>query len=110
MKEVIWNLKAREFIRSLDFTVKHEIGALIMVLQKGQSLFAPQCRPMKSIHKNAYEIRVKDSSVNSRVIYVLALRDKIIIPHAFTKKTQKTPNHEIELSKKRLLEILNESK
>jgi phage-related protein len=110
MKEVKWNDSAKSYIRSLDLELRREIGALIMSLQRGRVLGMPQSKPMKSIHKNAYELRVKDSSGAYRVIYVLALKDKVVIPHAFMKKTQRTPKKDIDLSIKRLKELLNETK
>jgi len=45
-----------------------------------------------------------------REIGVLNIGDHIYIPHAFTKKSQKTPKKEINLSIKRLQELLNETK
>jgi phage-related protein len=70
----------------------------------------PQSKPFKTIHKNAYELRVKDKKGVYRVIYVLCIEGVILIPHAFTKKTQKTPKKEIDLSIIRLKELLNEIK
>lgn len=109
MKEIKWNSKARDFIKSLDNEIKREIGSLLMMLQSGRKLGEPQSKPMKSIHKNAFELRVKDRHGAYRVIYILNIGDKILIPHAFTKKTQKTPQKEIELSLKRLQELIDET-
>jgi len=109
LKIIVWDKKAREFVRALDDETKREIGTLLMVLQSGTGLGQPQSKPMKSIHQNAYELRIKDKKGVYRIIYVLALRDKILIPHAFKKKTTKTPKKEIETSKKRLQELLNEN-
>jgi phage-related protein len=39
---------------------------------------------------------------------MLKIANYILVFHAFEKKTQKTPIHEIELGKKRLKEFLNE--
>ncbi len=50
----------------------------------------------------AHELRIKDKKGAYRVIYVLNIQDQILIPHAFKKKTQKTPQKEIEVSIKRL--------
>lgn len=109
MQELKWNPKAREFVRSLEIETKREIGTLLMLLQSGKRLGEPQSKPMKSIHLNAHELRVKDRRGAYRVIYVLNIGGKILIPHAFTKKTQKTPQREIELTIKRLQELLYEN-
>lgn len=110
MKELKWNSKAREFVRQLDVETKREIGTLLLLIQTGFKLGEPQSKPMKSIHQHAFELRVKDRKGAYRVIYILSIKDKILIPHAFTKKTQKTPKKEIDLSIKRLQEMLNEIK
>ena len=110
MKKVKWNEKAKDFIRALDIETKKEIGSLLLLLQKGRVLGMPQSKPFKTIHKNAYELRVKDKKGVYRVIYVLCIEGVILIPHAFTKKTQKTPKKEIDLSIIRLKELLNEIK
>ncbi len=110
MKTIKWNLKAREFVRGLDVETKKEIGSLLMLLQSGEVLQQPQSKPMKIIHSGAYELRIKDSRGAYRVIYVLAMKDKILIPHAFTKKTQKTSQKDIEVSIQRLRELIDEEK
>jgi phage-related protein len=109
VKEIKWNSVARDFVRSLDQKTKREIGTLLMLIQSGKILGEPQSKPMKSIHKNAYELRIKDRRGAYRVIYILNIGGKILIPHAFTKKTQQTPSKEIKLSIKRLNELLNEN-
>lgn len=110
MKKVAWNPKAKEFVRGLAPEIKQDLGALILLLQRGNVLSPPLSKPLKAIHKNAFELRTKDSSGAYRVIYVLALKDKILIPHAFKKKTQKTPQKEIATAQKRLKELLDENK
>lgn len=110
MKKIKWNHKARDFVRSLDDNTKREIGSLLMLIQSGRTLGAPQSKAMKSIHANANNLRIKDKKGIYRVIYVLNIGDQVLIPHAFTKKTQKTPKKEIELSIKRLQELIDETK
>jgi len=109
VKSIKWNPKAREFVRTLEEETRREIGTLLMLLQMGHTLGEPQSKNMKSIHQSAHELRIKDAKGVYRVIYVLSIGSKIFIPHAFTKKTQKKPLKEIELSKKRLQELLNEN-
>lgn len=110
MKEIKWNSKARQFVRLLDVETRREIGTLLMLIQSGQTLSEPQSKPMKSIHRNAHELRLKDRLGTYRVIYILNIGNIVFIPHAFTKKSQKTPTKEIELAILRLKEFLNENK
>ena len=110
MKEVKWNEKAKDFVRSLTPELKQDFGALLLLVQKGDVLSPPLSKPIKAIHPNAFELRTKDSTGAYRVIYVLAIKDKILIPHAFKKKTQKTPQKEIKTAQARLKELLDENK
>ncbi len=109
MKKIKWNPKALDFVKSLEEETRKEIGTLLLLIQQGETLGEPQSKPMKSIHQNAFELRISDRKGAFRVIYVLNMGDKILIPHAFTKKTQKTPQRELDLSIKRLRKLINEN-
>ena len=89
--------------------VKKEIGSLLLTLQKGAILGMPQSRKISTVHNSAFELRVKDKEGVYRVFYVFVGSNKILIPHVFTKKTQKTPKKEIETAKKRLRRLINEN-
>lgn len=110
MKKIEWNAQAKEFVRGLDRLTKLETGTQLMRIQQGERLNSPLSKPMTIIHKSAHELRLKDRGGSYRIIYVLNLNDKIFIPHAFSKKTQKTPNKEIKISIQRIREFVNEDK
>lgn len=78
----------------------------MLKLQYGISLGMPHAKPMASVKPGVYELRVKDSAGIYRVFYFVKSQDGILVFHAFTKKTQKTPQSEIETAKKRLKEML----
>ena len=63
---------------------------------------------MPSIGVGAEELRVKDRHGIYRVFYLARKADVVLVFHAFQKKIQKTPQHEIELGKKKLKEMLHE--
>ena len=67
----------------------------------------PLSRPVKSVGSGVEEIRSKDSSGIYRIFYLARMKDRIIIFHAFIKKTQKTPKKDIITAKNRLKEVLN---
>ncbi len=110
MKEIVWDKAAKKIVRGFSIEARKEIGALLMTLQQGIKLGPPQAKVMKTIHSSAFELRVKDSAGIYRVFYVLFDKKHIFIPHAFTKKTQKTPKKEIDTAKKRLRSLINEVK
>lgn len=98
--------KAREAIRSFSKPVRQDIGELLLKLQVGVNLGLPVSRPIPSIHVGAHELRLKDAAGIYRVFYYLKSEDGILVFHAFTKKTQNTPQREIEIGKKHLKEML----
>jgi phage-related protein len=59
---------------------------------------------VKHLEDNLWEIRMKAQPGIARAIYVTAKGRRIIILHAFVKKTQKTPRAALELARQRLKE------
>jgi phage-related protein len=62
----------------------------------------PDSRPMPSIGKSCYELRVNDVNKTWRIIYYID-DEAIVILEVLAKKTQKTPQEVIEICKKRLI-------
>jgi phage-related protein len=60
---------------------------------------------VKQVHGPIWEMRLKGKDGISRALYVTAVGRRIVVVRAFIKKTQKTPNREIELALKRAKEI-----
>jgi phage-related protein len=88
--------------------VRRELGKAIFDLQKGVILSMPLSRSMASIAPGAAELRVRDRSGNFRVLYYSRSARGILVFHAFLKKSQTTPKHEMELGRRRLKELLDE--
>ena len=107
MKSVAFHPMALKTIRGFPADVRKMIGQAILELQKGEKLFMPLSRPVKLVGPGVEEIRSKDSRGLYRTFYVSQMKDRIIVFHAFMKKTQKTPKQEIKTAKKRLKEVLN---
>ena len=108
MKSALFHPKARDVIRDFPENVRREFGRVIFDLQKGAKLPMPLSRPMPAVASGVDELRIRDSSGAYRVFYYTRLAESILIFHAFSKKTQKTPPHEIALAQKRLKEMLDE--
>jgi len=68
----------------------------------------PLSRPMPSVGAGAAEIRIRERTGIYLEYYYVRSERGILVFHAFAKKSQATPKHEIELGKKRLKEMLNE--
>ncbi len=62
-------------------------------------------KPMNSIGAGAREIRIHVGG-EWRVIYVAKFAQAVYVLHAFSKKTQRTPQSDIELAARRYKEIV----
>jgi phage-related protein len=106
LKKAIIHPLARETLSQMSGEIKDKIGHLIFELQKGENLGMPDSRPMKSISQGCYELRVKSEDGIYRAFYFLKNVKGILVFHIFVKKNQKTRQEDIELGRKRLLEML----
>ncbi len=106
MKVVDFHPVALKIINGFPINARKTIGQAIWELQKGEKLSMPLSRSIKSIGSGVEEIRVKDLHGTYRVFYLVRMKDRIIVFHAFLKKTQKTPQKEIKTAKKRLKEMI----
>jgi phage-related protein len=61
---------------------------------------------VKHLRGPLWEMRLKGRSGISRALYVTAKGRRVVVVRVFVKKTQKTPNREIELALARAKEVL----
>jgi phage-related protein len=61
-------------------------------------------KPMPDIGAGTYEIRVSDPDGIARLMYVAKFRETVYVLHVFEKKTQRTPQKDIEEAKRRYKE------
>lgn len=89
---------AEEFILSQDVKMRAKLFRLLELLEeKGNTLREPYS---KSLDDGIFEIRAKQGSNITRVLYFFYVGNKIILTNGFIKKSQKTPPSEIDLAKK----------
>lgn len=62
----------------------------------------PYCKPLGN---KLWEMRMKGRPGIARAIYITAKNKKIVVLHAFVKKTQKIPRKAIDAALKRLKEV-----
>ncbi len=68
------------------------------------NLGMPHTRALK---EKLFELRIKAKEGIGRVFFCTKIGKKIIILHSFVKKSQKTPEKELKIARKRLLEVFN---
>lgn len=89
---------AEEFILSQDEKMQAKLFRLLDLLElKGNELREPFSKPLSD---GIFEIRAGQGNNITRVLYFFVVGKKVILTNGFVKKTQKTPNSEIELAKK----------
>lgn len=93
---------AEEFILAQDKKMKAKLYRMIELLEeRGYTLREPYS---KMLDDGIFELRVKQGTDISRILYFFVVGSKIVLTNGFVKKTQKTPEREIELAKKYRLE------
>ena len=89
---------AEEFILAQDVKMRAKIFlALEFLEERGPALREPYS---KALGDGIFEVRAKQGSDISRVLYFFVVGRKIILTNGFVKKTQKTPAREIEKAKR----------
>jgi phage-related protein len=92
----------RDWLRSLDERDRSVIGLDLMRVQFRWPVGMPLCRAMGD---GLWEVRTSlPSNRIARVLFCLG-RDRIVVLHGFIKKTQRTPDEELSLARKRKKEF-----
>lgn len=63
----------------------------------------------KAMGDGLFELRARAKEGIGRTFYCTQIEKKIVVLHAFVKKTQKTPLKELEIARSRMKELKNES-
>lgn len=67
-------------------------------------------KPMPTIGPGVREIRVRDEAGAFRLIYIAKFLEAVYVLHCFNKKSQQMAARDIELSRKRFKELLEEKR
>ncbi len=87
-----------DYLLSLDAKMRAKAFSEIELLEKhGSQLREPYVKPIKGTqYKGIFELRVKFASDISRIFYFTYHEEIFVLLHGFTKKTDKTPQRELE--------------
>ena len=90
-------------IESWPVDVLADYSRLIELLtQHGPSLRLPHS---KAFGDGLFELRPRGRSSIGRAFYCFLLGKRVVVVHAFIKKTQGTPDKELKLARKRVKEL-----
>lgn len=93
-------------VREFPEDAKQEAGFQLDKVQRGER--PDDGKAMPTIGKGVEELRIRDEGGAFRVVFTAKRAEAVYVLHAFQKKTQATPKHDIELARKRLAELTNE--
>lgn len=100
------NEPVREWLKKLSAADRHVVGADIATVEYGWPLGMPACRSISS-RKGLWEIRSNVSAGRiARILFFIHKR-RLILLHGFIKKTQQTPDADLELAVQRQKEVAN---
>lgn len=92
-------------IESWPVDVLADYAHLIELLaQHGPSLRLPHSR---AFGDGLFELRPRGRSGIGRAFYCFLLGKRVVVVHAFIKKTQETPDRELKLARKRVKDLQN---
>lgn len=96
----------KEFIDSLSEEGQAKYIFITKLLKEyGIHVKEPYVRQITG-HKKLYEIRIKDKTGISRILYFAYTGKKFVLLHGFIKKTDRTPSKEIEIAEKRMTDYI----
>ncbi len=93
-------------LRAFPLDARREAGHQIDQVQNGQE--PDDWKPMSTLGKGVKEIRIRDQAGAFRVIYVAKFASAVYVLHCFQKKTEKTSQTDLELTRKRYRALLKE--
>ena len=87
-------------LRDFPDQARSVAGYQLREVQKGRD--PADWKPMKTVGPGVREIRIREAAGAFRVIYLATIGDSVVVLHAFQKKTQQTPQRDIDLAANRL--------
>lgn len=102
MKPITFLGDSRDVLRSLPERARYRVGVELRAVQRG--LEPHDWKPMATVGPGVREIRIREAADAFRVVYLANLADRVLVLHAFQKKTRQTPKRDLDLAAKRLKE------
>lgn len=75
-----------------------------LLAEHGPNLRLPHSRAMG---EGLFELRPRARSGIGRALYCFLIGQRIVVVHAFVKKTQQTPDKDLKLARKRMKELMH---
>jgi phage-related protein len=105
MKPLFWAGSTLQDLRAFPQDARRLAGHELHLIQQG--LEPDDWKAMVSVGPGVYELRIR-TAVEHRIFYVAKFAEGIYVLHAFHKKTQQTPQRDVELGRERYREVLKQ--
>lgn len=100
-----YNERVKRDVFAMPIGILADYRRLLSLMEEhGADLRLPHSRAMR---EGLFELRPKGPEGIGRVFYCTQVGRRIVVLHSFTKKTQRTPESELRIARKRLKEICN---
>ena len=106
MKTICFFRDTLRTIRAFPSPVRRAVGYQLRRVQSGEQ--PDDFKPMPSVGPGVEEIRIRDDAGAFRVLYTARIAGTVYVLHAFQKKSQATPHHDIEVARSRYKELIRE--
>ncbi len=100
MKSIVFLGDSLSRLRDFPDQARSLAGYELREIQKGHD--PADWKPMKTVGPGVRELRIREAGGAFRVIYLASVGDSVVVIHAFQKKTQQTPQKDIDLAASRL--------
>ena len=101
-----FHAKVHSMIEAWPVDVVADYARIVeLLIDHGQNLRLPHSRAFGG---GLFELRPRGKSGIGRAFYCFLVGQRVVILHAFIKKSQETPAPEIKLARKRMKEIQND--
>ncbi len=100
MKSIVFLGDSLARLRDFPDQARSQAGYQLREVQKG--LDPGDWKPMKTVGPGVQEIRIREAAGAFRIIYLASVGDRVVVLHAFQKKTQQTSQRDIDLARSRL--------
>jgi len=100
-----FNKRVKDEIESWPVGILADFARITeLVMEFGPQIRMPHSRAMGA---GLFEMRPKGKEGTWRVFYCFIIDQRVVILHAFIKKTQETPEQDLKIARKRKKEVLN---
>jgi phage-related protein len=104
MKSVYFVGSSRDDLRELPEDARETAGYQLFKVQQGKE--PDDWKPMSMVGTGVREIRVWEESGTYRILYVARFEEALYVLHVFEKRSQKTPQRDIQLAKERYADLV----